>query len=75
MKHLPFSVFFLLGCGGGMVRDRVSPCNSADCPGTHSVDQAELELRDLIWDSLLYAMNKFYYKMSPAISGMDPHKT
>jgi hypothetical protein len=31
-------------CGGG-VRDRVSLC-SPGCPGTHSVDQAGLELRN-----------------------------
>jgi hypothetical protein len=35
-------VFF----GGGLeFRDRVSLCNSG-CPGTHSVDQAGLELRN-----------------------------
>jgi hypothetical protein len=31
--------------GGGGVRDRVSLCSSG-CPGTHSVDQAGLELRN-----------------------------
>jgi hypothetical protein len=30
----------------GVVRDRVSLCSPA-CPGTHSVDQAGLELRNL----------------------------
>jgi hypothetical protein len=35
-----FSFFFLV------FRDRVSLCNPG-CPGTHSVDQARLELRNL----------------------------
>jgi hypothetical protein len=35
----------LLRGGGGVVRDRVSLC-SPGCPGTHSVDQAGLELRN-----------------------------
>ena len=38
-------LFFFLGGGGGGVGDRVSLC-SPGCPGTHSVDQAGLELRD-----------------------------
>jgi hypothetical protein len=33
------------GGGGGPFQDRVSLC-SPGCPGTHSVDQAGLELRD-----------------------------
>jgi hypothetical protein len=40
---MPLVSFFFLGGGGG--RDRVSLC-SPDCPGTHSVDQAGLELRN-----------------------------
>jgi hypothetical protein len=35
---------FFLG-GGGFFRHRVSLCNPS-CPGTHSVDQAGLELRN-----------------------------
>jgi hypothetical protein len=38
----PIHSFF----GGGVFRDRVSLC-SPGCPGTHSVDQAGLELRNL----------------------------
>jgi hypothetical protein len=34
---------FVLFCFG----DRVSLCSSSGCPGTHSVDQAGLELRNL----------------------------
>jgi hypothetical protein len=37
-------VLFCFVLGGG-VRDRVSLC-SPDCPGTHSVDQAGLKLRN-----------------------------
>jgi hypothetical protein len=40
---LSFSIFFF---GGVVFRDRVSLC-SPDCPGTHSVLQAGLELRIL----------------------------
>jgi hypothetical protein len=36
------SPFFL---GGGAFQDRVSLCNSG-CPGTHTVNQSGLELRD-----------------------------
>jgi hypothetical protein len=44
---LPFSLslFFLFVCFI-VFRDRVSLC-SPGCPGTHSVDQAGLELRNL----------------------------
>jgi hypothetical protein len=34
------------GVGGLVLQDRVSLCSSG-CPGTHSVDQAGLELRNL----------------------------
>jgi hypothetical protein len=37
--------FFFGGEGCGSFRDRVSLCIS-DCPGTHFVDQAGLELRN-----------------------------
>jgi hypothetical protein len=37
-------ILFYFGGGGGL-RDRVSLCSSG-CPGTHSVDQAGLELRN-----------------------------
>jgi hypothetical protein len=40
LKFFSLSFFFLFG-----FRDRVSLC-SPDCPGTHSVDQAGLELRN-----------------------------
>jgi hypothetical protein len=40
-------VFWFMFCFGFLVfRDRVSLC-SPGCPGTHSVDQAGLELRNL----------------------------
>jgi hypothetical protein len=45
---LPFFFFlfsFFFPGGRGVLRDRVSLC-SPGCPGTHSVDQAGLELRD-----------------------------
>jgi hypothetical protein len=41
----PYSTFIFWGVGVG-VRDTVSPC-SPGCPGTHFVDQAGLELRNL----------------------------
>jgi hypothetical protein len=43
-----FALFRVCVCvGGGLVfPDRVSLC-SPDCPGTHSVDQAGLKLRNL----------------------------
>jgi hypothetical protein len=41
-----FYLFVYLGFLGGGVQDRVSLC-SPKCPGTHSVDQAGLELRNL----------------------------
>jgi hypothetical protein len=40
-----FFFVFVFCFGGGGVRDRVSLC-SPGCPGTHSVDQAGLELRN-----------------------------
>lgn len=33
----------LTGVGAGEVKDRISLCGS-DCPGTHSIDQADLKL-------------------------------
>jgi hypothetical protein len=45
---LVFGFFLLVSLGfffGGGVQDRVSLC-SPGCPGTHSVDQAGLELRN-----------------------------
>jgi hypothetical protein len=42
VRHCKWMWFFL---GGEGVRDRVSLC-SPGCPGTHSVDQAGLELRN-----------------------------
>jgi hypothetical protein len=49
-NKLPFRVFFVLFCFCFFVclfvfRDRVSLC-SPGCPGTHSLDQAGLELRN-----------------------------
>jgi hypothetical protein len=44
-REFVFWVFFL-GGGWFFFRDRVSLC-SPGCPGTHSVDQAGLELRNL----------------------------
>jgi hypothetical protein len=40
------SSWFLFFLGGRGVQDRVSLCSSG-CPGTHSVDQAGLKLRNL----------------------------
>jgi hypothetical protein len=40
------SFLFFWGVGGGGYGDRVSLC-SPGCPGTHSVDQAGLKLRNL----------------------------
>jgi hypothetical protein len=40
-----FFVFFVVFLFCFVLRDRVSLCSSG-CPGTHSVDQAGLELRD-----------------------------
>jgi hypothetical protein len=44
LQSLFGSLFF--GGGGGGLQDRVSLC-ILGCPGTHSVDQAGLELRNL----------------------------
>jgi hypothetical protein len=41
-----FLFFFFFFSGGGEFRDRVTLCNPG-CPGTHSVDQTGLELRNL----------------------------
>jgi hypothetical protein len=46
LSYLSFSLSFFWGGGGLVFQDRVS-LYSPGCPGTHSVDQADLELRNL----------------------------